>query len=161
MVYVNDSPSTVYGNNDHGLGLCRYIAPGSLPRDNAKQSPYQITNYDNNLGSTPGQVNFIQIDTTNQPTLEFSVTGNEEFGEEYFGVYCSGIKGVMGTKTKVLSTFNSWLSLNLPSTCTYVSFTPYTHTLGAPSTYCVHTAILVNVRVPCAGAARKRTMLRA
>ena len=161
MVYVNDLPSAVYGNNDHGLGLCHYIAPGSLTYTNQLQSPYKITNYDDNLNSTPkNEINFIQVDTTNQPNLEFSITGNE-FDNEFFAVYCSTKKGVLGTQLKTSNSFGTWLSLNLPSTCTYVSFTPYTKVTGAPNltTYCAHTAILVNIRDPCPNT--KRTMLRA
>ena len=72
IVYVNDLPSPVYGSTDHGLGLCHYIAPGTLSYTKQLQSPYKITNYDDNLHSTPkNEVNFIQVDITTVTNLFF------------------------------------------------------------------------------------------
>ena len=170
IVYVNNAPTVTYGDKDQGLGLCNYIPAGSLPYTNQQQSPYKITNYDNNHINPIylNEINFIQIDTSTAPTLQYNITGNQ-FGNEYFAVFCSPIKGVLGTLNQYSSSFGTWLSLTLPSTgCRYVGFTPYTHKVGSsnnPSIYCAHTAILVNIRVPCttttySSSHDKRKMLR-
>ena len=73
---------------------------------------------------------------------------------DYYAVFCSLTKGVLGTLYQYKNTFGTWIPLGLSaSTCRYVGFTPYTPIVGAPAdpnAYCPHTAILVNYRVPCA-----------
>ena len=153
LVSVNDVPSSKYGYMDQGLGLCSYIPVGSLPYQGKAQNPYKITNYDNNHidASYHNKVNFIQVHVTTAPNVEFNVTGDEGFGNEYFAVYCSSKKGALGKLNSNSSNFNTWLSLSLPldGTFDYASFTPYTYINGAPNNYCAHTAILVNFKVPC------------
>ena len=164
LVAVNDVPSSTYGYHDQGLGLCNYIAPGSLAAyPNNKQNPNKITNYDNNHQLAPGatpvySVNFIQVNITANPSMQFMVTG-DEFGNEFFAFYCSSTPGRLGTtaSNRVYgpTSFDIWITPTLPTSgCEYVSVTPYTQVNGSPSTYCPHTAILVNFKIPCATSRR-------
>ena len=153
LVAVNDVPSSFYGYNDQGLGLCNFIPAGSVYQGKG-QNPNKITNYDNNhiVKSNAGKVNFVQVNMTASANLEFKITG-EEFGHEYFAVYCSSTQGQLGTLNSYSNKFSTWLALSLPKdgTCDYVSFTPYTYLNGpAPAAdWCPHTAILVNFQVTC------------
>ena len=80
---------------DQRLGLCSYIPVGSLPYQGKAQNPYKITNYDNNHvdASYHNKINFIQVHVAATPNVEFNVTGDEGFGNQFFAAYCSSTKG--------------------------------------------------------------------